>query len=92
MNNLAYRQLMAGNLLDILFDCPYGMHNLTADALISRMLVDGEQPLRLCRHCRKVFLGSRSNAAFADHDAKTSTMSTGAVLKRTGRMKSNEEE
>ena len=34
MNNPAYRQLMAGNFLDILFDCPYEMHNLTADAFI----------------------------------------------------------
>ena len=30
MNNPTYRQLMAGNFLDILFDCPYEMHNLTA--------------------------------------------------------------
>ena len=34
MNNPAYRQLMAGNFLDILFDCPYEMHNLTADPFI----------------------------------------------------------
>lgn len=38
MNNPAYRQLMAGNFLDILFDCPYEMHNLTADAFVSRMV------------------------------------------------------
>ena len=38
MNNPTYRQLMAGNFLDILFDCPYEMHNLTADAFISRMV------------------------------------------------------
>lgn len=38
MNNPAYRQLMAGNFLDILFDCPYEMHNLTADPFISRMV------------------------------------------------------
>ena len=38
MNNPAYRQLMAGNFLDILFDCPYEMHNLTADAFISRIV------------------------------------------------------
>ena len=35
MNNPAYRQLMAGNFLDVLFDCPCEMHNLTADAFIS---------------------------------------------------------
>lgn len=34
MNNPTYRQLMAGNFLDILFDCPYEMHNLTADPFI----------------------------------------------------------
>lgn len=38
MNNPAYRQLMAGNFLDILFDCPYEMHDLTADAFVSRMV------------------------------------------------------
>ena len=38
MNNPTYRQLMAGNFLDILFDCPYEMHNLTADPFISRMV------------------------------------------------------
>ena len=38
MNTPAYRQLMAGNFLDILFDCPYEMHNLTADPFISRMV------------------------------------------------------
>ena len=38
MNTPAYRQLMAGNFLDILLDCPYEMHNLTADAFISRMV------------------------------------------------------
>lgn len=38
MNNPAYRQLMAGNFLDILFDCPYEMHNLTADPFISHMV------------------------------------------------------
>ena len=38
MNNPAYRQLMAGDFLDILFDCPYEMHNLTADAFVSRMV------------------------------------------------------
>ena len=38
LNNPAYRQLMAGNFLDILFDCPYEMHNLTADTFISRMV------------------------------------------------------
>ena len=38
MNTPTYRQLMAGNFLDILFDCPYEMHNLTADPFISRMV------------------------------------------------------
>ena len=37
-NTPAYRQLMAGNFLDILFDCPYEMHNLTADPFISCMV------------------------------------------------------
>ena len=38
MNNPAYRQLMAGNFLDILFDCPYEMHQLSADPFISGMM------------------------------------------------------
>ena len=38
MNNPTYRQLMAGNFLDILFDCPYEMHNLTANAFLSRLI------------------------------------------------------
>ena len=33
MNDTAYRQIMAGNFLDILFNCPYEMHQLTADPL-----------------------------------------------------------
>ena len=31
---------MAGNFLDILFDCPYEMCNLTANTFISRMVED----------------------------------------------------
>ena len=38
MNDTAYRQIMAGNFLDILFNCPYQMHHLTADPFISRMI------------------------------------------------------
>ncbi|WP_343215544.1 sigma-70 family RNA polymerase sigma factor [Faecalibacterium sp. An77] len=40
MNDTAYRQMMAGNFLDILFNCPYEMHQLTADPFISRMIKD----------------------------------------------------
>ena len=40
MNDTAYRQIMAGNFLDILFNCPYEMHQLTADPFISRMIKD----------------------------------------------------
>ena len=38
MNTPAYRQLMAGNFLDVLFDCPYEMHQLSADPFISGMI------------------------------------------------------
>ena len=38
MNHPTYRQIMAGNFLDILFDCPYEMHKLTADPFISCMI------------------------------------------------------
>ena len=32
------RQLCSGNFLDILFDCPYKMHQLTANAFLSQMI------------------------------------------------------
>lgn len=38
--------------------------------MYSFMLVDENQPLRLCKHCQKVFLGSRSNAAFCSPRCK----------------------
>ena len=38
--------------------------------MFSFMLVDNDQPLRLCKHCQKVFLGSRSNAAFCSPRCK----------------------
>ncbi len=38
--------------------------------MFSFMLVDDDQPLRLCKHCQKVFLGSRSNAAFCSARCK----------------------
>ena len=38
--------------------------------MFSFMLVDDDQPLRLCKHCQKVFLGSRSNAAFCSPRCK----------------------
>ena len=38
MNTPAVRQMASGNFLDILFDCPYEMHNLTADAFLSDLV------------------------------------------------------
>ena len=38
LNNPAVRQLCSGNFLDILFDCPYEMHQLTANAFLSQMI------------------------------------------------------
>ena len=38
MNDTAYRQMMAGNFLDILFNCPYEMHQLTADPFLSKIV------------------------------------------------------
>ena len=38
LNNPAVRQLCSGNFLDILFDCPYEMHQLTANAFLSSMI------------------------------------------------------
>ena len=34
------------------------------------LLVDGEKPLGLCKHCQKVFLSSRSNSAFCSPRCK----------------------
>lgn len=47
--------------------------------MFSFLLVDGEKPLRLCKHCQKVFLSSRSNSAFAVPAARISIMSIRAV-------------
>lgn len=38
LNNPAVRQLCSGNFLDILFDCPYEMHQLTANEFLSGMI------------------------------------------------------
>ena len=38
--------------------------------MFSFMLVDGGKPLRLCKHCQKVFLSSRSNSAFCSPRCK----------------------
>ena len=43
---------------------------LGVQMMFSFMLVDDDQPLRLCKHCQKVFLGSRSNAAFCSARCK----------------------
>ena len=40
MNDPEYRQLCSGFFLDILFDCPYEMHELTTDEFISDMIRD----------------------------------------------------
>ena len=40
MNDTAYRQMRAGNFRDVLFNCPYQMHQLTADPFISRMIAE----------------------------------------------------
>ncbi len=40
MNAPDYRQLCSGFFLDILFDCPYEMHELTTDEFISDMIRD----------------------------------------------------
>lgn len=38
LNNPAVRQLCSGNFLDILFDCPYEMHQLTANTFLSSII------------------------------------------------------
>ena len=43
LNNPAVRQLSSGNFLDILFDCPYEMHQLTANAFLSQMIEELER-------------------------------------------------
>jgi len=56
--------------------------------MFSFMLVDGDQPLRLCKHCQKVFLGSRSNAAFCSPRCKNQYN----VYKSRSKKGGNEEE
>ena len=43
---------------------------LGVQMMFSFLLVDGEKPLRLCKHCQKVFLSSRSNSAFCSPRCK----------------------
>ena len=38
--------------------------------MFSFMLVDDAKPLRLCKHCQKVFLGNRANSAFCSARCK----------------------
>ena len=59
MNAPDYRQLCSGFFLDILFDCPYEMHELTADEFISDMIRD------LCEEHKEVlyFLSLRLYSA-----------------------------
>ena len=51
--------------------------------MFSFMLVDSDQPLRLCKHCQKVFLAAGPTPPFAAHGARTSTMSTRAGERTT---------
>ena len=48
---------------------------LGVQMMFSFLLVDGEKPLRLCKHCQKVFLSSRSNSAFCSPGASIDIMS-----------------
>ncbi len=43
---------------------------LGVQMMFSFLLVDESKPLRLCKHCQKVFLGNRSNAAFCSARCK----------------------
>ena len=43
---------------------------LGVQMMFSFLLVDGEKPLRLCKHCQKVFLSNRSNSAFCSPRCK----------------------
>ena len=38
--------------------------------MFSFMLVDEARPLRLCKHCQKVFMSSRANAVFCSARCK----------------------
>ena len=38
LNHPTVRQMSSGNFLDLIFDCPYEMHNLTANAFLSRLI------------------------------------------------------
>lgn len=38
LNSPTARQMMAGDFLDIIFDCPYEMHNLTANKFLSQLV------------------------------------------------------
>ena len=38
LNHPTVRQVSSGNFLDLIFDCPYEMHNLTANAFLSKLI------------------------------------------------------
>ena len=38
--------------------------------MLSFLLVDDDRPLRLCKHCQKVFLSNRANAVFCSPRCK----------------------
>ena len=44
--------------------------SLGIQMMFSFMLVDDAKPLRQCKHCQKVFLGSRANSAFCSARCK----------------------
>lgn len=47
----------------------YSLMNVV-QMLLSFMLVDEDNPLRMCKHCTKVFVSTRSNAAFCSPTCK----------------------
>ncbi len=61
---------------------------LGVQMMFSFLLVDEAKPLRLCKHCQKVFLGNRSNAAFCSARCKNQHN----VYKSRGKNKDEDDE
>ena len=63
-----------GPVLELLEKPPiyWDFHSLLLgiQMMFSFMLVGDAKPLRLCKHCQKVFLGSRANSAFCSARCK----------------------
>ena len=62
--------ILRGMFLDLFYNCPYEMYQLTADPF-SFMLADENNPLRMCKYCKKIYLaGTTEDEWFCSEKCK----------------------